>query len=325
MKICVQIILFYFSIAYCQGQNLITNPSFEVIDSCFGQASDIGFDVFQWSGCDGWSCPTSGSSDLWCENPYLGIGITPPDLVGFGYQLPLSGDNMCGLFTFVQHEEYREYIQNELTQELIPNKYYDLKINVNNSYFDPTINVATSCLEAYFSNSLVIQSSSYLAMNLVPQITNDRFNVISDTLNWVSIKGKYKAKGGEKYVIIGCFQDDSQIYLNREVSDTIGGNIYFFIDDIELTESTISVFFPNVFSPNGDLTNENYLPTIINVPEWKVYIQNRWGNVVAILDNQNPAWNGEINGETAVEGVYYYFLSSSNQKLNEHGFFHLVR
>lgn len=79
--------------AISQQNNFITNGSFEDIDSCYGNFSLIGEDVFQLIGCVGWSNPISSSSDHWCGNPksnppYVGT----PEL----YQNPKSGQCMGG-------------------------------------------------------------------------------------------------------------------------------------------------------------------------------------------------------------------------------------
>ena len=90
MKYLVYILLFCFSTL--KAQNLITNPSFEDIDSCYGQPASYGFDVFKWSGCKGWSNPIKASSDLWCQNPIVG-NITPPNIISYQYQPPRSLTN----------------------------------------------------------------------------------------------------------------------------------------------------------------------------------------------------------------------------------------
>ena len=81
MKTFFTYFLILFSISAIGQTNLVQNGSFEQIDSCFGDPSPLGFDVFQWSGCIGWSNPTYASSDLWCENPVFGNN-TPPFIPG---------------------------------------------------------------------------------------------------------------------------------------------------------------------------------------------------------------------------------------------------
>jgi gliding motility-associated-like protein len=310
-------ILFLFSFSlFGKSQNLITNPSFEEIDSCYGNASPIGFDVFNWTGCEGWSCPTHGSSDLWCENPVLGV-ITPPQILGFGYQNPNSGKNFAGIYTFeFSNQKYREYIQNNLQSALLANQYYKFSIFVNTN--EDSINY-TSCLQAYFSDAQ-LTISNYFVLPVIPQWKNSSSNYIRDTMGWTLVTGIFKAYGGEKYVTIGCFDDSLNVVMKDKNPSTTSG-IFHFIDDVKLELAPIEIEFPNVFTPTNDGINDFYTPKVIGLPDHKIYIYNRWGNLMTILDEQNLTWNGK----NAKDGTYFYVLKSEEIKIVEQGFFQLIR
>lgn len=64
---------------------------------------------------------------------------------------------------------------------------------------------------------------------------------------------------------------------------------------------------PNIFSPNGDQINDEFLfSTDCNVPiEGK--IMNRWGNTVFETTDANKAWDGKDKGGNLIaEGTYFY-------------------
>ena len=101
---------------------------------------------------------------------------------------------------------------------------------------------------------------------------------------------------------------------------------------------------PNVFTPNNDQDNANELfeLTTENLEELQLIIFNRWGNIVfnetsVDPDNDNPAWNGQIDnsGKEAEAGVYFYkyiavgtenqFTDTPAPVVEGHGFLHLVR
>ncbi len=315
MKNLVFILCFCLSIFIGLSQNLITNPSFEDIDSCYGGASPIGFDVFEWSGCKGWSCPTTASSDLWCENPILGV-ITPPQILGVGYQHPKTGNNFGGFVIFESlNQNYREYIQNKLVTSLEANQYYQFSVYLSTN--EDSINYS-SCIQAYFSSSPV-NNSSYYVLPLIPQWKNEATNFITDTVGWQLISGIFKATGGEQYVTIGCFDDSTNvIMLDKDPSTT--SDLYYFIDDFSLVKAPIQVEFPNVFTPNKDNINDVFFPIIIGIPDFKIKIYNRWGNEIITLDAGTPGWDGK----DAPEGVYYYVLESKTTKIREQGFFQLI-
>ena len=92
------------------------------------------------------------------------------------------------------------------------------------------------------------------------------------------------------------------------------------------------VIAPNVFSPNADNNNELLYLNTKNVTTLQLTILNRWGNVVfekssVNLINDNPAWDGKIDGVLASEGIYFYtYLATglNGQEVTGHGFLHLV-
>ncbi len=308
--------------------NLVFNGSFEDIDSCYGDPSPLGFDVFQWSGCNGWINPTYASSDLWCINPVFGNN-TPPFIPGFGYQIPKNGNNMAGIFVYVlAAQNYREYIQFETATELTKNKYYQFKMYISSAEYDIINSQATSCMQVYFSGTRPIQPSSYQPLNVIPQITNPSNNFYIDTLNWILFTGVYQADGDEKYITIGCFEDSATISLTKQPTDSTGGDNYFFIDNIELIELPISYHFPNVFSPNGDNTNDVFSPNVENIEEWKCLIYNRWGQEIYELNNGVSSWDGRTtSGKEVPNGTYYYVFSATieNENISEKGYLQLLR
>lgn len=66
-----------------------------------------------------------------------------------------------------------------------------------------------------------------------------------------------------------------------------------------------SVEVPNVFSPNGDGSNDRYYPTFYSTErvEWAVF--NRWGSEVFRTQDVTEAWDGTFRGSACAEGVYY--------------------
>jgi gliding motility-associated-like protein len=86
---------------------------------------------------------------------------------------------------------------------------------------------------------------------------------------------------------------------------------------------------PNVFSPNGDGTNDQYGIFSENVIRQEAVIVNRWGEVMLELNQVNQLWDGLLpNGEAAKEGVYFMkfrLLGLGGEEKQGHVFFHLVR
>jgi gliding motility-associated-like protein len=66
-----------------------------------------------------------------------------------------------------------------------------------------------------------------------------------------------------------------------------------------------SLSLPNVFTPNYDGYNDEYIPQISStLHTFSMVIYDKWGNVMYETDVFSP-WDGTTGGRKAVEGVYY--------------------
>ena len=81
-------------------------------------------------------------------------------------------------------------------------------------------------------------------------------------------------------------------------------------DSTELTvtikESELLV--PNVFTPNGDGTNDEFRVQYRSITEFHCWIFNRWGKLVYEWTDPAKGWDGMIGGRPAAEGAYYYVI-----------------
>lgn len=68
------------------------------------------------------------------------------------------------------------------------------------------------------------------------------------------------------------------------------------------------VFFPNVFSPNGDDINDVLKVESEVIDEVYFAIYNRWGEKVFEGNNVNSAWDGTFNGEPVSGDVFGFYL-----------------
>ncbi len=101
---------------------------------------------------------------------------------------------------------------------------------------------------------------------------------------------------------------------------------------------TSSVVVPNVFTPNGDGVNDDFVIMFKSMKNIEITIVNRWGKRVHtwksgdIQDPENArteaVWDGNIGGQKASPGVYYYDVvgrGRDGRKQTKHGFLHLFR
>lgn len=91
-----------------------------------------------------------------------------------------------------------------------------------------------------------------------------------------------------------------------------------------------SIYFPNVFTPNGDNYNDNFYLPNWGIDELKCDIYNRWGILVYQWNDINGFWNGKtMKGKDCADGVYYYIVyykKQSSENWEKHtGFISLLR
>lgn len=87
---------------------------------------------------------------------------------------------------------------------------------------------------------------------------------------------------------------------------------------------------PNIFTPNGDGTNDIFYIETEHFVDAKVKIYNRWGILIYEWIGMNGGWNGKINGDAtdANAGVYYYLaelMDSKGISTLKQGFVELIR
>lgn len=90
----------------------------------------------------------------------------------------------------------------------------------------------------------------------------------------------------------------------------------------------VNLITANVFSPNGDGTNDTFFFTVENIVELNIVILNRWGQLVFESNAPNFEWDGKSNGIDCLEGVYFYRYTAQGaqgEPFEGHGYVHLVR
>lgn len=123
------------------------------------------------------------------------------------------------------------------------------------------------------------------------------------------------------YTAVGTYTV-TLVASNGLCSDYWEGNVTV----IPIGEIVIEI--PNVFSPNGDESNDVYGIFTINAASQEAAIYNRWGNKIVELNTPNATWDGTVGGKEAVDGVYfmkYKIVGLNGQEKEGQTFLHLIR
>lgn len=86
---------------------------------------------------------------------------------------------------------------------------------------------------------------------------------------------------------------------------------------------------PNVFTPNNDGINDTFKPIVFKgMKSGHLVVLNRWGQVVYETNDLQIGWNGQINGNPASDGVYFWkveYTTIFDEDVLEHGYLTLLR
>ena len=107
----------------------------------------------------------------------------------------------------------------------------------------------------------------------------------------------------------------------------IAGNEFNCFDSscLEINIFPNEIIIPNIFSPNKDLTNDEFI--IYGIKDrFEIKIYNRWGNLVFEEKPYNNNWKGHnMKGENLSAGQYFYILKNDEEKIEIDGSIMLVR
>jgi len=134
--------------------------------------------------------------------------------------------------------------------------------------------------------------------------------------------------------------ENTGIYNVKLVSKHVSENhtcvdTFYIPDYIVVDSSYITV--PNVFTPNGDGVNDEFVVKFFSMQSVQITLLNRWGRKVHYWESENvrgfegtwteTVWDGKLmGGRYASPGVYYYNVVGEGRdgtRRRAHGFFHL--
>jgi gliding motility-associated-like protein len=301
------------------AQNLVPNPSFE--DTVYCPTT-----ISQFDAVANWFNPSSGETPDYyneCSNilpPNFNLSGAGVPNNNFGYQFAQNGKAYAGIVTYDLQPTYREYVAVQLEENLIEGKEYNWCIYIS---LLERANFASNNIGIAISNNLI---PNFLFTTLAPYVYGNNTEVIYDHANWTKISGSFIAQGGEKYLYIGNFFDNSNTQVFR-VNNLIGigeysvyyiDNVYLGIDPCPFEEE---INLPNIFTPNGDGDNDLF-KVMLNYDNYIIY--NRWGQKIFETNELNKFWDGKTQkGDDAPDGMYYYVIQGKN--INKSGFVHLLR
>lgn len=209
-----------------QGQNLVLNPGFEDFVVC--PESPTPFDESHKLTLY-WAYPTLATPDYFnrCSKGEVGV----PDNFA-GNSEPHSGNGYVGSILSGSEENYREYIEGQLTTTLEAGKRYCVSYWYKLASYSK---FSVDQLSLYLSD-IPTRTRSKNALGFSPQLNNLSGLFLDNIDDWQQMCQVYTAKGGEKFFIIGNFKDyDNTNYVVTDKNVTNKRDkayAYYFFDDV---------------------------------------------------------------------------------------------
>src|SRR5690606_14289943 len=305
------------SVLFAQSENLVPNPSFEDGNCPYFPVEfpyEFNLLVEEWKASDYSGSVVEDPLPIntpeyfnACGDEELGASVPSNDV---GYQNARTGEAYVGLACSFHNPEVvpvifkGETIFTELTEPLQEGVEYEAVMYVSRA--DETIFYAKNGIGMAFVEDLPWEGgyiTNESRMNLDPDVYASE--VITDTDNWVEIKGRFTADGGEKYIVLSTHfytqSDETEVITTDEsVLDIYDPNFlgmtYYYIDDVSVTVATASAssfsnislkIYPNpttdIIRIEGDSTSEIKKISLISL-EGKLIKSYNTSDVISLSD-----------------------------------------
>ncbi|MBK7147790.1 MAG: T9SS type A sorting domain-containing protein [Bacteroidetes bacterium] len=248
------LLLFFYAWQFCGAQNLVPNPSFEDTVECPTNLNQT-YQMAAWSS-------VRLSPDYFNECATAGGFLSASVPSNFwGYQLPYSGSAYAGFAAMYGNGDVREYLGVPLTETLQIGTTYYVSFRLSLFHKDNFHVCAVNNIGVLFSTSEYTEVSPAPICNCAQIFST---SVVSDTTNWIVVKGKFEADSNYSFLSVGNFFDDmstTKVLLQDQVC-----NAYYYLDDVCVSVDSAYCSDYKFTSSHNEYTNDfiNAFPNPVN-------------------------------------------------------------
>jgi outer membrane protein OmpA-like peptidoglycan-associated protein len=178
------------------AQNLVPNPGFELIEKCPSTYSDQ--HVYEFA--PDWFSPDFRTPDIYHECSTGKVGV-PENWAGIAPAK--EGKAYAGIYIY-RKGGYREHLMSKLTQPLIKDSVYEIGFYLLHAIYSSDkfqkINIALLNEKPVFDFKGNAQSEINSSELPIKNSSNESFS-----RDWIHVSTTYRAKGGERFFLIGWF------------------------------------------------------------------------------------------------------------------------
>ncbi|MGB1040179.1 MAG: gliding motility-associated C-terminal domain-containing protein [Flavobacteriales bacterium] len=116
---------------------------------------------------------------------------------------------------------------------------------------------------------------------------------------------EFPTNGGKRFV--NCLKAENE----QGCRDSICKELYI--------KYEVLLYVPNTFTPNGDELNDVLIPVVegLKTEGYKMYIFNRWGELMYSTTDQAAGWDGNYQGKRVDEGAYIWRVVGVTKQTDE--------
>lgn len=199
--------------------------------------------------------------------------------------------------------------------------FYSISLSIFNQFGCKRDTVATNYIEVYPVPIAEFTANPWESTILDPNISFTNLSVGANSYYWdfgdiasstnnstVVNPSHFYENGGSYSVWLVAFND-------KGCRDTV-------MHKIEILPE-YALYIPNTFTPDGNNVNDIFQPKGVGIDEssYKMYIFDRWGEIVFTSDEFQKGWDGSVKGsaaKVAEQGVYVYKILVKDMQGNVH-------
>lgn len=177
-------------------------------------------------------------------------------------------------------------------------------LSIGNGTYDPKQDLPGTY--SYTLSNKCGMVSSAVTISLDSEITVDNYDIITSDFNESTfLEINVLEAGNFEYSI-----DGENYYATNRFSNLSGGEYSVFAREVEgcrtLEDSVMILDFLKVFTPNGDGINEYWKITGFKGEQYEIYIYDRYGKLLKILNPNDKGWDGIFNGKPMPADDYWF-------------------
>lgn len=241
-----------------QPENLVPNPGFEEYVRCPGDFSESPGEF----SVTGWRSATRGTPDHFhaCSRgdanvPYNWAGVADA----------FEGDGYAGIFVWMNTDnQYREYLQCQLTQPLLKDSSYRISFRYKLSSYSK---YAADRIGLLLTDTIVTRRDDR-PLKEIPTLSVIQDSALTRTTGlWEKAAMDYKARGGERYLTIGNFFDNEttgyyRIIFRNIAQPMLAKSAYYYVDNVEVAPKYLLSDTPDLL-PDFSLPEANLNVTYV--------------------------------------------------------------